>query len=611
MYVCMYVCNVCMYLCESSMNVVFLSQSYLDKTPINSLTTTTTRLSGNFDSKLMAIVLSKADVILLSDTRVVSSQGVSSTQRIANWLRSCKVRQYTPFFNSSMNSRCTAILFASSLDLTINKEYRDTNENYYVIDVSIAGRRLCIGSVYGPNGNGRDFFNGLNNVLQDIRRQSNGNPEVILGGDWNTTWDRREVANNIDIHCMSKVPNQKNSEFLEHMCESFSLIDPFRALYPFKRDYTYIPFGNIRLNRSRLDFFVVCQSFIPEISDCTISSSVSGKMFDHKQVTLSLNEKKASFTNAMHVSNSFLDENLMSIAIEIAARRVALYSLHLDSLEVVEGFGSYLDLKTSELHRISDCSNITKRLIKLMEKRATQGADVCQNLNIQISGLETDAFLQIEDMYPLNDLYKLDRRCSGVEFFEALTRETRDACARIQKTLTRFRKLFVGTIENKLSVLKDNFLINTTQIGQLENIFKNHNDMVLRERTLDMKIFECLHAEKVSPLLLNLAKKGHGSDKLSNIKNDGGKDFESIEERGRYISDYYRKLYLKDDTVSGSIEEFLGEEVCSHPTVTGSKLRDDERDVLDRPLDIVELDQALREANMKSAPGMTGFRTDL
>jgi exonuclease III len=555
----------------------------------------------------MAIVQSKADVILLSDTRVVSTQGVSSTERIANWLRSCKVRQYTPFFNSSMNSRGTAILFACSLDLTFNKEYRDINENYYVVDVSIAGRRLCIGSVYGPNGNGRDFFNGLNNVLQDIRMQNNGNPEVILGGDWNTTWDRREVANNIDIHCMSKVPNQKNSELLENMCESFSLIDPFRALYPFKKDFTYIPFGNIRLNRSRLDFFVISHNIIPEISDCTISSSVSGKMFDHKQVVLSINEKQASVTNAVHVSNSFLDEKLMCIAIEIAARRVAIYSLDLDSVEVVEGFGSYAVLKANELRRISDCSDITKRIVKFMEQRAIKGADVCQNLNLQISGLETDALLQIDDMYPLNDLYKLDRRCSAGEFFEALIRETRDACVKIQKTLTRFRKLFVGTIENKLTALKDDFLNNNTQIGQLENIFKNHNDMVLRERTLDMKIFECLHAEKVSPLLLNLAKKGHGCDKLSNIKNDAGVDFENNEERGRHISDFYRKLYLKDDAVSGSIEEFLGVEICSHPTVTGSKLRDDEREVLDRPLEIVELDQALREANLKLAPGIDGF----
>ncbi len=236
-----------------------------------------------------------------------------------------------------------------------------------------------------------------------------------------------------------------------------------------------------------------------------------------------------------------------------------------------------------------------------------EGADLCYNLNLQISGLETDALLQIEDMYPLNDIYKLEKRCNASDFFEALIRETREACAKIQKTFSRFRKLYVRSIGEKLSLLKEDFNNNGTQIGHLENVLKNHNDMVLREKTIDMKIFECLHAERVSPLLLNLAKKGHGCDKLSNIKNEDGEGFRDSEERGRYISEFYHKLYLKDDTVTGSIEDFLGVDICSHPTVIASKLSDLERDVLDRPLAIDELDQALREANMKSTPGIDGF----
>jgi exonuclease III len=172
-------------------------------------------------------------------------------------------------------------------------------------------------------------------VLQDIKVKNNGNIDIILGGDWNTTWDRRDVANNIDIYCMSNVPNHKNSELLENMCETFSLIDPFRALYPFKKDYTYIPFGNVRLNRSRLDFFVVSHNLIPEVTDCIIGSLVSGKMFDHKQVILSINETQTSTANVVHVSNSFLDEKLMLIDIEIAARRVAIFSLDLDSQELL------------------------------------------------------------------------------------------------------------------------------------------------------------------------------------------------------------------------------------------------------------------------------------
>jgi hypothetical protein len=147
------------------------------------------------------------------------------------------------------------------------------------------------------------------------------------------------------------------------MCESFSLIDPFQALYPLRKEYTYIPFGNVRLNRSLLDFFVVSHNLIPEISDCIISNSVSGKMFDHKQVVLSINDMQARVTNGVHVSNSFLDEKLMLIAIEVAARRVAIFSLDLESRNIVDGFGSYDDLKTAELRRISECSAITNRII--------------------------------------------------------------------------------------------------------------------------------------------------------------------------------------------------------------------------------------------------------
>jgi hypothetical protein len=83
--------------------------------------------TGNFDLKLSAIVQSKADLILLSDTRVVSNQGVSATQRIGNCLRDCTVRKYNAFFNSSSNSRGTAILIANDVQFTIETEYKDFN----------------------------------------------------------------------------------------------------------------------------------------------------------------------------------------------------------------------------------------------------------------------------------------------------------------------------------------------------------------------------------------------------------------------------------------------------------------------------------------------------
>jgi hypothetical protein len=95
-------------------------------------------LQGNVDSKLLAIVASKSDIILLSDTRVVSSQGISTTNKICDGLRDCKIRKYTAFFNSTSNSRGTAILVGSDLNFTITKEYRDPHENYYFIIIQSA-----------------------------------------------------------------------------------------------------------------------------------------------------------------------------------------------------------------------------------------------------------------------------------------------------------------------------------------------------------------------------------------------------------------------------------------------------------------------------------------
>jgi hypothetical protein len=92
----------------------------------NSLNLTGT--SQNFDLKLAAIVQSRADVILLSDTRIISSKGVSSSQRITISLRDCKFRKYNAVFNSSSNSRGVAILLGTDLEVVLNKEYRDIDE---------------------------------------------------------------------------------------------------------------------------------------------------------------------------------------------------------------------------------------------------------------------------------------------------------------------------------------------------------------------------------------------------------------------------------------------------------------------------------------------------
>jgi exonuclease III len=87
---------------------------------------------------------------------------------------------------------------------------------------------------------------------------------------------------------MAGLPNAKNSEYIENIANEFGLVDPFRILYPEKRDFTYSPFGNVRLNRSRLDFYIISASLVPSLNDCVIAAVPRCKLFDHKNVTLFL-----------------------------------------------------------------------------------------------------------------------------------------------------------------------------------------------------------------------------------------------------------------------------------------------------------------------------------
>jgi hypothetical protein len=55
------------------------------------------------------------------------------------------------------------------------------------------------------------------------------------------------------------------------------------------------------------------------------------------------------------------------------------------------------------------------------------------------------------------------------------------------------------------------------------------------------------------------------------------------------------------------IENFLGDGILNNPIVSGSKLTENERNSLETPLTIYELDNSIKISNKKSAPGVDGF----
>jgi len=77
----------------------------------------------------------------------------------------------------------------------------------------------------------------------------------VLGGDWNATYSNLPVDTNPDVLFMRALPSVQRTARILQICDEFGLWDPYWTLYPDEKEYTYIPAGQLRKNRSRIDFF--------------------------------------------------------------------------------------------------------------------------------------------------------------------------------------------------------------------------------------------------------------------------------------------------------------------------------------------------------------------
>ena len=106
-----------------------------------------------------------------------------------------------------------------------------------------------------------------------------------------------------------------------------------------------------------------------------------------------------------------------------------------------------------------------------------------------------------------------------------------------------------------------------------------------------------------------LVKSNAKEASLGDITEEDGRTFAGSNERDEYICKTFADLYKKpDENILGPdcITEFL-EDVAENETVLNAKLDNTEKENLDRNLTIEELDQSIKQAKTKSAPGVDGF----
>jgi hypothetical protein len=127
-----------------------------------------------------------------------------------------------------------------------------------------------------------------------------GNYPTVLGGDWNAVYSGLPVDINPDCINMTVPLNPRHTGLISDLCLNFNLVDPFRSLHPFEKQFSFVPRAPDAVNRSRIDFFLVSNDLLGSCEDCFIADSLQSSMFDHKAVTISfLGPKNKTPNNAI------------------------------------------------------------------------------------------------------------------------------------------------------------------------------------------------------------------------------------------------------------------------------------------------------------------------
>jgi hypothetical protein len=182
-------------------------------------------------SKLISVTRSGADIIFLSDTRLNSDKQIAGINDIEKKL---KFLGYSFYHNSKIRSRGTAILISKRVDCTIVGTFCDVDCNMLLLKLAIGNSTIAIGSIYGPNDDDENFFSRLEDGIEGFNSNF-----VIVGGDWNATYDSHNNRTNIDTHNMAGIPSARRSLWLNRLCTRKALKDPYRYLYPDLKEFTF------------------------------------------------------------------------------------------------------------------------------------------------------------------------------------------------------------------------------------------------------------------------------------------------------------------------------------------------------------------------------------
>ncbi len=419
----------------------------------------------------------------------------------------------------------------------------------------------------------------------------------IVGGDWNATPSYALVDINPDVIFMRNIPSRIRLEHVETLCADCDLSDPLRTLNPDLKEFSYNPSGQLRKNRSRIDFFLVSSDLYEFIESCNIAQSFCHKAFDHKPIFLTMKKRKGKGRTCIYDStiNHPLANNVMKCACYRSTIEEAVPLAGPLTEQILEG----------ELRKITQIENIINNICSV--KGISCARDRTEEEDERLATLETELPRVWTTVADLQYLQTFQRQVEPDVFFEKLVTCCKKSMIRLQNHAKYVESAVKKSWTAELVRLKKlDYEANFERITVLENLLNAASEKYVMERLSNYIKSDVLNSEKMTPRFLKIAEK-NVEISLSTIKDDKGNQFASDNDRHEHIVRFYEKLYKNPvnmpNNFSNCVENFLGE-LVNHPVIMDCKLNDDDRRRLDAPLTTAELDAALNKCNMRSAPGI-------
>jgi hypothetical protein len=396
---------------------------------------------------------------------------------------------------------------------------------------------------------------------------------------------------------MANLPNYRHSVYLNEMCEALNLIEPLRFSHPDAKKYSYKPYGTLRKNRSRIDFFLMSNVLYEEGIVCEILDHALGTCFDHRPVFVTFPGPATikRGTKKLQISNSILRDPDLDIVAWYAVFETYLHYLSVG-----------VDLIPDLNNTLTICGNV-RRLLKEAGPCLSYYVDDLSEEKINKRRNNLAQIREIIDTYPVELLYNFELNISPDLFLEVLINNFRNEITSYQSFIFKFKRYSINCLKEELKSLL--LTGEYERIEMTEMKLEQINEQIIRDKLDNSNLFDILNNEKMTPFFLKLAKIKKKTGTLNDICNDDGIPFISSEERENFIYNHFCDIY-GGTHVPVSLEDintFFGPEVALHPLIASKKLPDNLKIRFESPLSQLELENALKSAKSNSAGGSDGI----